>query len=270
MQVPKPDKCFHKDGIDVFRDLSACFDSGLTPEMGTAIATLRKGGYVFWIMPGVVDTEYWQRFNCRENLQEIEDWLLKQERSAEALAVIFWFTVAVRSEWLRLPKHTASKHGEIYGRIGKLCDDLSHALTETDDLYASGFGRGMMFAYMLDFLTDEEREPLAIAIRKEQSVRGWPLDGPEVFPRVTVETLLKRLKAAAEDRALRGPTHRQPRKHGAERGYFIRRMDQLLALHFGKKAPHAVIAALTSKALNDQTTPADVSATLRNRRVHQR
>lgn len=262
MRVPEP---------PAFLDLhggSMSLESGATPAMDAAITALRTCGYDFWITKGIHLRDFWQAFNAHADLRSVEEWLRKNDRSSEDLEVIFWLTIAVRSEWLRLPKHIATKHEDIYSRIGKLCGDLSHALTETDDLYAGGSGRGMMFAYVLDFLTDQEREPLAIAIRNEQSARGW--NGPEVFPRVTVETLLKRLKAAADDRALRGPMHRQPKKRGAERGYFIRRMNKLLASYFGKRTPYAVIAALTAIALNETTTEANVSATLRCRQVHQR
>ncbi len=262
MRVPEP---------PAFLDLhggSRSLESGVTPAMDAAITALRTGGYDFWITEGIPLRDFWQAFNAHADLCSVEEWLRKNDRSSEDLEVIFWLTVAVRSEWLRLPKHIATKHEEIYSRIGQRCDDLSHALTETDDLYAGGSGRGMMFAYVLDFLRPDEREPLEKAIRTEQSARGW--DGPEVYPRLTVEGLLERIKKVAQARALRGPMHRQPQKRGAERGYFIRRMDQLLACHFGEKTHHAVIAALTSIALNETTAADHVSGTLRSRPARHR
>lgn len=149
---------------------------------------------------------------------------------------------AVRSEWMSLPKLTKAEHEKLYRRVTSLCDQLRDALNETGHFYMRGGGWGLQGAVVGDLLTDAERSNWNVVL----AGAGYTLESEEVtgvFP--AMEDLLARLAAAAVRLQAQGPVHTQPNKRGAESGYFIRRMGELLMQRYAQR-PMDVLAALAT------------------------
>jgi hypothetical protein len=176
------------------------------------------------------------------DLLKVRKWLGRCGHSEDELVVVYWLAHNVRSEWATLPKRTTTEHRELYERIQRLCIDLKQALEETNTVYYRAGGHGLRHASVRELLETREEAALRTV-----------LDDPEAmyyFP--TLEDLLERIGKAAKRLQDGGPIHAQPRKRGAERGYFVRRMADLLKHRYGD-FPCEVLAAITTVAICEPT-----------------
>lgn len=194
----------------------------------------------------------------------IKAWLANSARAADDLRVIFWLAYFVRNEWARLPKRTRAEHSRLYSRIAKLCRELRGAMQETGARDLGDWGWGLQHTPTLSLLNDDEAARLIDACTRvatgdggkksigsaERRLLGILLSWPTSIPDVPM--LLERLEAKAKLLDVEGPLHTQPKKRGAERGYFVRRTAELFQKQYGEQ-PHEVIAALTTIALGEAT-----------------
>lgn len=217
----------------------------MSEEMSAAAVEINKAGGSFW---AGADVEIGD-FARHPDIAIIADWLETLGKPVSEVGVMYWFAIAARAEWRKLPKRTLSEHRELFERISRLTVELSEALDETGDFYFRGGGWGLRGASVGALLTDSERLTFAQAM-----VAGeYDIDSPQIsatWPRF--EELLGRIQKAAWRLSDKGPVHTQPRKRGAERGYFVRRMGQLFEQRYGA-CPFEAIAALTTVALGEAT-----------------
>lgn len=182
--------------------------------------------------------------------------ILKWTKDQREFGVLIWLAACVIAEWDRLPHRTRAQHRELFQRIGRLCRELHAALDETGDSYYRGGGYGLANANVRDLMTDrEEAEFMDIcAFAHMAQFPGTQVERISVnepgLPRV--DDLLERVESAAARLEKQGPMHSQPTKRGAKRGYFVRRMGELMKQRHGEQ-PHEVIAALTTIALGEAT-----------------
>ena len=179
----------------------------------------------------------------------IREWVDKHHADANEMDVIRWLALAVRREWANLPHRTKTQHRELFARVVRLCGELKAALIETDDRYFRAGGYGLQDASVRDLLTDAEKACFAEAFAAgEYELQDYRITG--AFP--SMEELLDRVASAADRLERAGPMHSQPKKRGAERGYFVRRIGELFMQRY-KAQPAEVIAALTTIALGEAT-----------------
>lgn len=217
----------------------------LGEEMVAAAAEINKAGASFW---SASDIELGS-FDRHPDMAIIADWLEAEGKPLSEVGVMYWFAVSARSEWAYLPKRTLSEHRQLFKRISRLTIELREAINETGDFYFRGGGWGLRGASVGALLSDAERNTFKQALAgSENDIDPAVIDA--AWPRV--DELLGRIQKAAGRLADKGPVHAQPRKRGAERGYFVRRMGQLFLQRY-KKCPTEVIAALTTVALDEVT-----------------
>ena len=144
----------------------------------------------------------------------------------------------MRGEWSVLPKRTASEHRELYDRIARLTTELESALLETGSGYIRSGGWGLRGISVNDLLIDSEVQNFKTVLENDEDSQrpNWE------FPRVS--ELLARIRVAARRLSGEGPLHSQPKKRGAERGFFVRRMGEIFMQRYSQ-CPHEVIEVLT-------------------------
>lgn len=194
------------------------------------------------------------------DLESVDSWLESIEKPVVEVAVILWLSHSVRSEWSELPKRTPNAHRELFGRIERLCADLEAAINETGhDYYIRGGGWGLRNVSVSNLLTDDERT----ALRGDLNASKSSPDGRQAGMALPdLAELLRRTRQEAARLKAQGPLHGQPTKRGAERGYFVRRMHELLLQRYGA-APHEVLAALATVVLDEVTDRELVAKLLR-------
>lgn len=178
----------------------------------------------------------------------IKEWIGKRKLDDAEFNVLMWCADLVSQEWDLAPHFTNTEHRQKFSRVAELCEELQEALTATGADYAGGRGVGLCGATILSLVAADEFDPFDF-IRSE-GVKDYVVNADFVL--LTMETLLQRLATAANRLAEEGPIHSQPRKHGAKRGYFVRRMGEIFSRRYAEQ-PHEVIAALTTIALGEAT-----------------
>jgi len=186
----------------------------------------------------------------------IRAWLKAKSKSSFEFEVIVWLARAVRGEWAVLPHRTQSQHRELFQRIARLCRELREAMDETGALYRSDGGQGLMDVNVRQLFSEHEHAEFEAAYKQVEQIYSRSKSGNEFVeyePELPdVDDMLERIANAAERLERQGPLHTQPNKHGAERGYFVRRIGELIAQRYGEQ-PLEVIAALTTIALGEAT-----------------
>jgi hypothetical protein len=221
----------------------------LSPEIQQAILEANRGRRSFHIASQVDLDAMKFRFDAHPDTRVLSDWIAERGAAVNELGVLFWLGAMVMSEWEALPRLTLSEHRKLYGKIARSCSDLSSLLGQTGAEYRRGGGWGMMHPRVLDLLKPGEMD---VVRRYEQGVeeRGPHEDLASAIP--TVDKLLERLEEAANRLAKNGPVHSQRKKHGAARGYFVRRMGELFMQRY-EECPTEVLAALSTLALDEVT-----------------
>lgn len=198
------------------------------------------------------------RYCIHPDRKFIEKWLQTQNMSADELDVICWAATFVLLEWKRGPKRTATEHRKLFHRIESLCGELVQALTESDEHFLDDTSLGLANATVRQLLTNDEQSE---SYRRLHYVLGPITDAPAVANLataiqkpfdLTMEELLKRLAKTAATLGARPPLHTQPKKRGAERGFFVRTMGELFKLRYGV-TPVEAIAAISTIALQEPT-----------------
>lgn len=192
------------------------------------------------------------RFATHPDVAEIAAWLRKNRRPMSEIGVICYVSLGILSAWEQAPKSTSSKHRSHYRKIERLCQELSSALTETGLTYSPLAPRGFHWLSVADLMTKEEWKGFAkLAKLTKQDASSASEDVIlSAFPRLT--QVLDRVADKARLIRESGPTHTQPNKKGARRGFFVRGLAKVLAPRYGG-IPVSVIAAITTVALNDPT-----------------
>lgn len=212
-------------------------------QMGEAATEVNRSGSLFCVGEGIsVGT-----FAVDPDTEIVAEWLASIGRPVSELGVLYWFSVSARSEWKHLPKRTLVEHRKLYERVDVLAAQLVKALEETVVVYW-GDGWGSMNPSVVELFTQSERCFFESMMAPDEGF--YSPEARAAWPRVG--ELLERLRIEAGRLSEKGPMHMQPGKHGAERGYFIRRIGQLLQQRYGAK-PHEVIAVLTTVALGETT-----------------
>ncbi len=235
----------------------------LPPEFLAAFHEAHRGRKVFYISQRI-DLEAMQaRFNGHPDLRVLSHWISKRSEDADELAVMFWLSVMVISEWEFLPKITLTEHRKIYKKIMQSCSELSDLLTRTRSEYRRGGGWGMMYPRVMDLLTEDEMDAVNGCMKNSENT-GNHMELSLALP--TVDTLLARLEKAADRLAKKGPIHTQTKKNGAIRGYFVRRIGELFRGRYNE-CPAEVIAVLTTLALDQETDRELVGKLIKQRAV---
>ncbi|MGH8118337.1 MAG: hypothetical protein ACREPY_15080 [Rhodanobacteraceae bacterium] len=193
--------------------------------------------------------------------QVIREWLASKSRDPSDLQVIFWFAYFARNEWARRPKRTRTQHRALYRHIRELSTELRAAMDATGSAYLGGHGHGFVNTSLRALLTDDETDAFISSCNIARGVTTTARS-PSARERLvwehmfgalpTMQELLVRMTTAALRLEVQGPIHAQPKKRGAERGYFVRRIAQLFQRRYGEQ-PHEVIAALATIALGGAT-----------------
>lgn len=192
----------------------------------------------------------------------IQKWLKKRRLPPEEIEVIRWLSILVLSEW-ELPKLTESEHRKLYEEIAKLCDQLVDALRSTGAVYSGKTGRGLIALNVFRLLDGTELEELKSLSQDAEGNETHTL-AQAAYP--SVEQVLKRTKDLASQLKNEQPRHQQPKRKGAQHGYFARRMGDLFEQRY-KKGPPSVLAALAAVAMGASGGASDVAKTIKRHRT---
>ncbi len=190
-------------------------------------------------------------------LKSVKAWLASLGRPEEELEVLYIIAVSLRNEWAWTVKRTAKQHKKLCERITKLSADLADALRDADGVLNPGIALGVRTTEVWQFLSQEEIEQMFNLNRLDDKDGNFS----RPFITSTVEDVLARLANFAERVKRLEPLHTQPTKHGAERGYFIRRMNEVMRRRYGE-VPHHVLASVATVALDEDTSRELVSKLL--------
>lgn len=215
----------------------------LSPAVQQAHAELQRRGRSLFI-PISASPHHWAN---HAELSRIKQWLHELGRNVDEVEVIYWLSTDVLERWKHLPMRAAREHRAVFDRVARLAKELKSAIEETGSYFVGGGGEGLMRASLFALMNEEERAAMISAFRFDETEDQitW-LDTP------TVEEVLDRLVGAAETLSERGPPHTQPRKRGAQRGYYVRAMHEALMMRYGT-CPEEVLASLATVALGDVT-----------------
>lgn len=203
------------------------------------------------------------RFSTHPDVAEIAAWLSKIGRPMNDIGVICYVALGILSAWELAPKSTSSKHRLQYKKIEKLCEDLSAALAETKLTYSQLAPSGLHWLSIADLMTKEEWKGFArlAKLTKQDASSASEESILNAFPRLT--QVLDRVADKARLIREKGPTHSQPNKKGARRGFLVRGLAKVLEPRYGS-VPASVIAAITTVALNDPTDSTLVNGLLQH------
>ncbi len=198
-----------------------------------------------------------KKFETHPDMAVIADWLEGRGEPAKEACTIFWGSYFALCEWEDLPKLNGKQHVKLHRKVATLCEKLKLALGETNRCAMLGRGIGLQ-GLVLNYLTDIEKSAIAAEMRNPDTIEMWDFDnaGP------TIDDLLTRIAGEATRLELKGPIHAQPKKRGAERGYFVRRMGEFFTKQY-MATPTEIIAALTTISLDQATDRELVTAALK-------
>lgn len=194
-------------------------------------------------------------------LLSVEDWYKHPEmncvrawfrrRGLEAefeLEVIRLLAQHVRMEWEYTPQRSTAQHKALYRKIERLSKELRAALSSTGVEYKVGRRvEGLQVVSLGDLLSEWHGQ--------EASSRGE-------LRHLTIDSILTWLQAEAARIHERTTLHPRPQRTGSRRGFFVRRMNQILTMRY-RRVPRSALASITSVALDEITDEAMVVGLLR-------
>lgn len=195
----------------------------------------------------------WERFNTHPDRKIVEGWLKKVRPDEGEMSVFVYLCGHVLAEWDAIPRRTITEH-RIFNDIEDAANNLLKLIEQTGSGYYRGGGHGLQHARVSELLLPSEQkailDPLVDALDKNDD--GDFLGGHPAHEFPTFEEIVTRVAIASKRLADAGPIHSQPNKRGAERGFFVRRLAEIIQRRYGEVSAE-VLAAVATIALNEPT-----------------